>query len=281
MRVPYTGGTGEVTSAGDVMEGARMTVIERYAQGTPAWVDLQSPDLPGSQEFYRRVFGWQYHDQRIAAGRTYSIASVDGHQVAGIAPQEREAVAAGVPTDWNTYFSVDDVDATVARVAPAGGRVVLQVADVADLGRQAVVEDSVGATLMLWEANNHIGASLVDAPGSIVWHELAAGTWEYAVPFYLDVFGVDSHSEHDDGGSFTVLRVDGHDTAGFSRPEDPHARPRWEVYFGADDVDRCRDAAVSAGGAAPVEPIDVPGQGRMAMLRDPQGAEFWVLQTHR
>lgn len=98
---------------------------------------------------------------------------------------------AGIPTVWNTYFAVDNVDETVRKVGPAGGRAMLEPVDVADFGRQAVVEDSVGATLALWQAITHIGATLSNGPGSIVWHELAAGNCEYAVPFYLDVFGVE------------------------------------------------------------------------------------------
>ena len=32
--------------------------FERYDDGVPSWVDLSSPDLAKSREFYGALFGW-------------------------------------------------------------------------------------------------------------------------------------------------------------------------------------------------------------------------------
>ena len=32
---------------------------EAWPQGTPNWVDLSSPDVATSNEFYRALFGWE------------------------------------------------------------------------------------------------------------------------------------------------------------------------------------------------------------------------------
>src|SRR5437879_152237 len=95
-----------------------------YVSGTPNWVDLQTSDAAAAKKFYGDLFGWAFDDLPIdeANGVYYSMASVQGLNVAAIAPLGEQA-AAGVPPHWNSYVSVDDVEATTAKVAPAGGTV--------------------------------------------------------------------------------------------------------------------------------------------------------------
>jgi uncharacterized protein len=255
-----------------------MTTVDKFAQGEPAWIDLQSPDQEASKRFYAALFGWEYEDNRMTADYVYSMATVRGSAVAAIAPQEPEAVQAGITTAWTTYFAVDDIEAVQEKVAPAGGRVIIAADDVEGFGRMALVEDSIGAPLALWQAGSMSGAGLVNEPGSFVWHELAAGNWEHAVPFYRDVFDVEPVEQPMDDGSFTMIKAGGQYVAGFRDQEDEHSTPHWEVYFRVADADSSVSTARDAGAELLVEPYDIEGVGRMAMLRDPQGAVFWVLQ---
>ncbi len=255
-----------------------MTKVEKFPHGAPAWVDLQSPDQEASKRFYAELFGWEYRDNPMTAEYVYSMAVVGGSPVAAIAPQAPEAVHAGITTAWNTYFAVDDVDAALEKVAPAGGRVLMGADDVEGFGRMALIEDSIGAPLALWQGKSLAGASLINERGAFIWHELAAGNWEHAVPFYLEVLGAEKAEEPMDDGNFTMLRVDGEYVAGFRDQEDEHATPRWEVYFGIADTDAGIATARKAGAEVLIEPFDIEGIGRMAMLRDPAGAVFWILQ---
>lgn len=255
-----------------------MTIVDKFPQGMPAWVDLQSPDQDASKQFYAQLLGWEYRDAVIFPDAVYAVALVDGTAVAAIAPQTAEAVAAAIPTVWNTYFAVDNLDAVLEKVGPAGGRIVSPAADVPGQGKQAVIEDGVGASSILWQAALDRGATLTDVPGAFVWHELAAGNWEHAVPFYRDVLGAEIHEEPVDDGKFTMLKVAGQFVAGFTRPQQIDAVPHWDVYFAVTDADAGIEAAVAAGGTVLTGAFDVAGVGRMALLQDPQGASFWILQ---
>ena len=73
---------------------------------------------------------------------------------------------------WNTYIAVDDVDAAVDKVGSAGGQVLMPAFDIGDAGRMAFVADPTGAAVALWQANQHIGATLVNEPGALIWDEL-------------------------------------------------------------------------------------------------------------
>ena len=46
-----------------------MTEFSSYAHGTPCWVDVTSPDLDRTIEFYGGLFGWEAdQDPRPEAG---------------------------------------------------------------------------------------------------------------------------------------------------------------------------------------------------------------------
>ena len=92
--------------------------------------------------------------------------------VAAIAPQSPELAAAGAPPMWNTYLAVDSADEAAAKVGPAGGKVAMEPFDVMDAGRMAFVLDPAAPPVALWQAGQHIGATLVNEPGAVIWNEL-------------------------------------------------------------------------------------------------------------
>ncbi len=149
-----------------------MPVRTSYAQGTPNWVDLQTPDTEAAKAFYTSLFGWAYDDQPMPEGGPYSMATLGGQHVAAIAPQSPDLAAAGAPAVWNTYLAVDNVDDALAKVEAAGGQVAMPAFDVMDAGRMGFVLDPSGAAVAFWQARQHIGASLVNEPGAVVWNEL-------------------------------------------------------------------------------------------------------------
>src|SRR5262250_3234727 len=181
-----------------------MPARESYAQGTPNWVDLQTTDQAAAKAFYGALFGWTYDDQPMDAGAVYSIAKIGDGQVAAIAPQSPELAAAGAPPMWNTYLAVDSVDDATAKVGPAGGTVAMEPFDVMDAGRMAFVMDPSGAPVALWQANQHIGATLVNEPGTINWNELIT-TDPGVTTFYSDGVGLTTESMDMGQGPYTVF----------------------------------------------------------------------------
>src|ERR1700756_1335153 len=117
-----------------------MPKLSQYAQGTPNWVDLQTTDQSAAKQFYASLLGWSYDDNPMPQGGVYSMATVNGKTVAAIAPMPPGAPE-GRPPMWNTYIAVDDVDATVDKVGPAGGQVLMAPVDIGEAGRRAFVSD--------------------------------------------------------------------------------------------------------------------------------------------
>jgi len=254
-----------------------MPARDSYAQGTPNWVDLQTTDQAAAKAFYSGVFGWSFDDQPMDAGAVYSIAKIGDGQVAAIAPQSPELKAAGAPPMWNTYLAVDSVDDATAKVAAAGGTVAMEPFDVMDAGRMSFVMDPSGAPVALWQANQHIGATLVNEPGTVVWNELITDN-PAALPFYEQVLGLTTTTTEMGEGKYTMFQVGGKEVGGTMPPQMAGMPNHWHVYFAVADADAAAAKIRELGGSVMAGPFDTP-IGKMAVVTDPQGAAFSIFQA--
>lgn len=248
-----------------------------YAQGTPNWVDLQTTDQEGAKAFYAGLFGWTYDDQPMPQGPVYSMARIGQDNVAAIAPQPPEMAAQGVPPMWNTYIAVDSVDDAVAKVAAAGGQIAVPAFDVMDAGRMAFVLDPGGAAVGLWQAGQHIGAALVNEPGAVIWNELITADPAGSAGFYRQVVGLTTSDTEMEGMKYTMFEAGGQPIGGTTTPQMPGTPSHWHVYFATAGADAAAAKATELGGSVLMAPFDTP-VGRMAVLRDPQGATFSIVQ---
>jgi predicted enzyme related to lactoylglutathione lyase len=249
-----------------------------YAQGTPNWVDLQTTDQAAAKAFYTHLFGWLYDDQPMPDGQVYSMAVLRGHQVAAIAPQPPAVAAAGVPPMWNTYLAVDSADEATAKVEAAGGQIAMAPFDVTDAGRMSFVLDPAGAAVALWQAGQHIGATLVNEPGTLTWNELITAD-QGVFAFYTAVTGLTTAIEDmGDGQPYAVFKAGEASVGGSMPPQAPGVPNHWHVYFGTDDADAAAATTTEQGGTVIVPPFDIP-VGRIAVLADPQGAMFSVIKS--
>lgn len=124
------------------------------------------------------------------------------------------------------------------------------------------------------------------APGAFCWADLATTDPAAAKAFYGKVFGwgftdIPVGPEY----TYTLLQGGGKDLAGMG-PLMPEQQaqgvpPHWLVYVATADCDATVAKATELGGAVLAPPMDVPDAGRMAVLKDPQGAVFAVWQAGR
>lgn len=247
-----------------------------YAEGTPCWVDLQTTDTNAAKAFYGALLGWEFDDQPIPGDGVYSMALKRGEQVAAVSRLSEDMVAQGMPPLWNTYIAVDDVDATAGRAAAAGGRTLMDPFDVMDAGRMAWVIDPSGAAVGLWQAAGHIGATLVNEPGALVWNELVSSDLAAALPFYESLVGLTAQDSPLGDMPYTTLHVGEAMVGGATAPQMEGIPNHWHVWFAVADADEAAAIATSAGGRALLDPLDLP-IGRFAALADPQGAAFSVI----
>jgi len=252
-----------------------MPVRRSYLQGTPNWIDLSTSDQGAAKEFYGELFGWTFDDQPMAEG-VYSMALKSAGLVGAISVLPPDLAAQNAPATWSTYLAVDDVDATLARVDAAGGKIARAPFDVTDAGRMAFIIDPTGAPLAIWQANTHIGATLVNEPGSVIWNDLRTDDVGAAASFYEAVFGLNADPQESDTMPYVSLRAGDDAVAGISARTDGAAPNEWQIYFAVEDTESVAAHARLLGGDVILEPIETP-IGPMATLADPQGAIFNVI----
>ena len=259
-----------------------MPEVTSYPNGKPSWLDLGTTDLGGAEKFYGGMFGWSASREPAGEGMVYSMQTIGGKSVAGIYNQRPEQKAAGMPPMWLTYITVDDIDATAAKVAPAGGSVMQEPMDVMDVGRMALIVDPSGGVVALWQANKHIGSELSGEDGTFAWTELISTDPDKAEAFLVEVLGIETVPMPDAPGGYKLLMVNGEPGGGLMlRPEEIGDVPsHWMNYFQVDDAQASADTAVALGGKVLMPPFDTGGPGIVAVLQDPQGAVFSVIKPN-
>ena len=127
--------------------------------GRIGWCDLMSDDVDEARDFYTGVLGWDTEVMDVGKG-PYTVFKAGGQPVAGLMAKPPEAAAAGAPTAWTSYVTVDDVDARTARVAGAGGTVIVDPVDIPAVGRMAIIQDPTGGVIgIIKYANPELRAS--------------------------------------------------------------------------------------------------------------------------
>ncbi len=117
--------------------------------GTFWWNELATNDPNRCKTFYGEVVGWTSKSMEMPGGAgTYTVWVSGDKDVGGMLKMDG-AQWQGVPPHWMSYIAVSDVDSAVAKVEPAGGKVMVPPFDIEGVGRIAVVADPTGASIAL------------------------------------------------------------------------------------------------------------------------------------
>jgi predicted enzyme related to lactoylglutathione lyase len=253
-------------------------------KGKFAWYEWMGDDVEAAAKFYRAVVGWNIQENNMA-GFPYSIASTNGHGVAGMMKIPDDAKAMGAPPCWTGYVWVEDVDAAAKSLTAAGGSLKKRPADIPNVGRFAVVADPYGAMFMLFRdaGGNPPPPPPAGTPGLVGWRELHAGDGAGAFKFYSEQFGWKKEGEFDMGpmGIYHLFGSAPGESGGMMTrmPETPGTF--WVYYFNVDAIDAAVERIKANGGQIVHGPMEVPTGQWVVQGLDPQGAFFALLAPKR
>jgi predicted enzyme related to lactoylglutathione lyase len=244
-----------------------------YTPGTFCWVELTTSDQPAAKSFYGELFGWGAADMPMDdQGSVYSMMQLGGKDVAAISPQPKQQREAGAPSMWNSYVSVQDADATLARASKLGATAHAPAFDVFDAGRMAVIQDPQGAFFELWQPRGHFGAARVNEPGAFCWNELMTPDLDASKSFYGELFGWGFEPFEASPMRYELIKNGEAGNGGIGQPQQ-QTPPSWLVYFGVADIDAAVAQVGELGGRTFSGPDDI-GIAKIAVVADPQGAVF-------
>jgi len=119
--------------------------------------------------------------------------------------------------------------------------------------------------------------------GDFIWYELMTTDHAAAKSFYDAVVGWNIATDSvAPGMEYRMINISGGGMAGgvltLSKEDcEGGARPLWIGYLHTPDVDAKVAAIKADGGGVIMDPWDQPGVGRLAMVTDPSGATFYLM----
>jgi uncharacterized protein len=250
-------------------------------QGEFIWYELMTRDADKASAFYGAVVGWQV-GAPPAEGPDYRMIVAPDGNAGGMLQLDAAMLEAGAGPTWLAYFGVDDVDASVAEIVAAGGKVLVPAWDAAGVGRIAMVTDPQGIPFYVMRGATEGATSTVyqrNAAGHVAWNELYTPDAEAALGFYHRQFGLTRMGGMPMGelGEYSFIGHDGGAPIGAIMPRMPEGPVGWSFYVRVDDVDAAKGRIEAAGGRVVNGPMDVPGGERIVQALDPEGALFGLV----
>jgi predicted enzyme related to lactoylglutathione lyase len=246
--------------------------------GKVIWADLVTPDLTAAKRFYGALFGWTFRD--VPGDPNYTLVLLNDEPLAGLF-QKALPPGQAPQSAWLTFLAVRDVDAAQQSAVHHGGAVMVKPHNYPQRGRQAVLADPDGAVFAVLAAKGGDPPDYLATPGEWIWSSLLVKDPKQETTFYKTLFGYDVYDLANDGDpQHYVLSADGYARAGLNAlPADTmRRRPHWLNFVRVTDAADAAKKAVALGGRVLVEPrIDRHG-GHLAVLADPSGAPFGVME---
>ena len=119
---------------------------DTFQHGAPSWPELLTRDTTRAKDFYRSLFGWTSSEQDMGHMK-YTTFKLGDDYAAGMMQYVDEME--GMPIGWSTYFTVKDVDESLAKATNLGGQVFMPAMDIPTVGRMAGITSPQGVTFYL------------------------------------------------------------------------------------------------------------------------------------
>ena len=116
------------------------------AHGQITHIEFPADDTERAQRFYKELFGWDFQSFEGAPG--YFLFNTGSIESAGGAIGQR---GQSTGEKLRVYVTVDSIDDTLAKVPRLGGKVTTPKEEVPGQGWYAVISDSEGSEVGLYE----------------------------------------------------------------------------------------------------------------------------------
>jgi len=246
----------------------------QYHPGKFVWYDLLTEDLDRAKQFYGGLFGWEFQDD---PDDDYVSILQGGRPIAGIALAARQEDFS--VSQWVTWLSVADVDASVMQARRAGAAVLREPRDLQGRGRYAVITDPQGALLALVRSTSGDPEDREPEYGTWFWTELWTTDVPRATTFYQDLAQWERTTAQEAVlEDYVMFQREGRPRAGLIEIEWEGVRPHWLPYIRVRNPAAVAARVESLGGRVVIEPSpDIRG-GSVGLILDPTGAAFAIQQ---
>ena len=115
--------------------------------GAMCWNELLTWDTAAARAFYTALFGWEY-----TVDENGYIMISNGGRNNGAMMQMDESFGE-MPSMWQPYFTVADIDASIAQASSSGGTIIIPKTEAPGAGHFAYLSDPAGAHFYIIQLN--------------------------------------------------------------------------------------------------------------------------------
>jgi len=252
---------------------------DEHHPGKMVWADLATPDLAAAEKFYGGLFGWTF--QHVRAGDVnYAVVLLGGRPIGGIV---EKPIPAGQhqQSAWLTFLATNNIDDGKKVAVAHGAKVLRDIKSYPMRGRQCVLSDPEGAVFALLDSSSGDTPDFLPATGDWIWSSLHAKDAGTEAAFYQNLLGYDVFDQpSDDGLEHVILSTDNYARASANDLARGSARrhSHWLNFVRVENAAETSAKVAALGGRVLVEPrVDRHG-GMVAVLADPAGAPFGVME---
>jgi predicted enzyme related to lactoylglutathione lyase len=245
--------------------------------GKFVWFDLFTHDLQSTSLFYESLFGWSFKETG-STGKIVKTILRDGVPIANAVYIKKEDPKLNA-SRWLSYISVEDVDRAAKLSVKNKGSVYLQPRDLKNRGRIAVVNDPQGAIFGLVTAtggdpldsdflvNQFLGSELwtTNPDDALKFYNILAGYEQKLIDIKADL-------------KYRRLVVNGRFCGGLMKLPWDDVEPAWIPYVSVKNTLETVEKAKKLGGKIIVEKDSAVQEGSIAIIADPSGAVFAIIQ---
>jgi len=250
-----------------------------HLSGKFVWVDLLTPDVERAQLFYGRLFGWTF--KVVGTGESaYTLAFLGDEPMGGIVRLSKKP---GVirQARWIGFISVPDVRQAERLVISQSGKVLVGARDFPRRGELAVFADREGAIFGVISSSSGDAEDYLTEIGDWIWAQLLTLEGEKAAVFYAAIgHSTVLEAPKPDGSKRWLLVSQGYARASVVElsPTRTDARAGWLGYIRVAAIAPTVALAEQLGGRVLVAPRPDLFDGKVAIIADPDGGVFGVLQ---
>ncbi|GMG82075.1 VOC family protein [Paralimibaculum aggregatum] len=237
-----------------------------WAPGRIGWLELNAQRVTRAAAFYGALFAWQMRPMHVAPFGTLPLIA-DGETAFA---NQFMAMGAFAPPRWLAWLA-GDIDRAAARIAALGAGKA-ELSEIPGNGRRLDARDPGGTQFGMispefepWPAGR---------PGLPHAAELWAPDGAERAGFYADVLGLEARRT-----GWGAVLSDGAAPRLFLRSTRFEiSPPRWIPYFRVASTGADTERARRLGAIIQVPDTHWPGMGRLAVLTEPGGTSFGLLE---
>ena len=240
--------------------------------------EIGGPDGPALLQFYRDLFGWNIDVQGEEMGSYGLVQTNEGGVGGGIMGTQEDMPASYV----TAYIQVDDLQTALDRIAEAGGAGAMPPTEIAPgMGSVAMFTDPADNFMGLYSLPTEWDGEMPPKGSAppVVHFEVGGPDAQALEDFYTQMFGWQVNYIEQTNYRLVQQEPDGIGGGIFEHTEGmPPNEPGIAVQV--DDLQAYLDKAVSLGGTALMQPMDIPGGfGSMAIFYDIAGNRISLFKS--